>query len=209
MSFNDYLSESYDSYDSYDSDYDWKKDHEKKCCGHKKKDDKKKDDKKFKHYKNCVEDVLEAILIAQKKAEKDNHCHTSCKQSIEDLLGEKKKVKKNTIPVILYCGCDPYKGTGVTTYTCHSKKTKFKCVNTFIFKVKDIDKKCAVLELLVFKSDLKPKKDRDGKCHSKHDHSACGQIDHKDLDDLVGTGICINVDLSCFCAVTCLPAVHL
>ncbi|MCA0984414.1 spore coat protein [Halobacillus yeomjeoni] len=185
MSFNEYLSESYD----YESKDDYKND-----CG------------KTKHYKNCVEDVLDAILYAQEAAEKHNDCHTSCKRSIEDLLGEKKKVKKNTVPVMLYCGCHPYKGTGVTTYTCHSKKTKFKCVETFIFKVKDLDKKCAVLELLVFKSDLKHEKGKDGKCPKR---SACDQVDHKYLDDLVGTGICINVDLSCFCAVTCLPAVYL
>ncbi|MBH0231493.1 CotY/CotZ family spore coat protein [Halobacillus yeomjeoni] len=181
MSFNEYLSESYD--------YEWKDDHKKGGCS------------KTKHYKNCVEDVLEAILYAQEEAEQHNDCHTSCKRSIEELLGEKKKVKKNTVPVLLYCGCNPYKGTGVTTYTCHSKKTKFKCVNTYIFKVKDLDKKCAVLELLVFKSDLKSEK-----CSKR---SACDQVDHKSLDDLVGTGICINVDLSCFCAVTCLPAVYL
>lgn len=197
MSLNEYLSE------SYDSEYDWKDDH-RKGCGHK-----KDDGKKPKHYKNCVEDVLEAILYAQEEAEKHNHCHTSCKQSIEELLGEKKKIKKNTIPVILYCGCHPYKGTGVTTYTCHSKKTKFKCIDTFIFKVKDIDKECAVLELLVFKSDLKSNKDRDGKCQSNDKQSACSQIDHQDMSDLVGTGICINVDLSCFCAITCMPALYL
>ncbi|MCA1010978.1 CotY/CotZ family spore coat protein [Halobacillus halophilus] len=190
MCFKDYKYESYD--------HDWKDDYKKDCGYH----------KKGKHYENCVSDVLEAILAAQKKADKDNGCHSSCKQSIEDLLGER-KVRKNTIPFILYCGCEPYKGTGVTTYHCHSKKTKFKCVNSFIFKVKDIEKDCAVLELLVFKSDLKHAKDQGEKCHSKADHSACGQIDHKEVDDLTGTGICITVDLSCFCSITCLPAIHL
>ncbi|ASF41015.1 spore coat protein [Halobacillus halophilus] len=196
MYFKDHEYESYDQH---------RKDDYKRGCGY----HKKEDHKKSRHYENCVADVLEAILAAQKKADKDNGCHTSCKQSIEDLLGEEKKVKKNTIPFILYCGCDPYKGTGVTTYHCHSKKTKFKCVNSFIFKVKDIEKECAVLELLVFKSDLKHSNDHGEKCHSKDDHSACSQIDHKELDDLIGTGICITVDLSCFCSITCLPAIHL
>jgi len=29
------------------------------------------------------------------------------------------------------------------------------------------------------------------------------------VEDLVATGICINLDLSCFCGITCLPAVRL
>ncbi|WP_173917510.1 CotY/CotZ family spore coat protein [Halobacillus sp. Marseille-Q1614] len=172
---------------------------------HKKMDQKKDEKPKEKHYKNCVEDVLEAILYAQREVEKKDHCKTSCQQSIDDLLGNKKG-RKNTIPFILYCGCEPFKGTGVTTYTCHSKKSKFKCINSFIFKIKDLDKKCAVLELLFFKSEIK---DHEKECHSKKEFSACSQIDHKCVDDLVGTDICIKVDLSCFCAITCLPAVHL
>ncbi|WP_035532238.1 CotY/CotZ family spore coat protein [Halobacillus kuroshimensis] len=177
---------SYD-YESSSYGYDHKhKDH----CGK---------SKKVKHYKNCVEDVLEAIVYAQDRVE-DDSCHTSCQQSIDSLLGDH-KVKKNTVPVILYCGCDPFKGTGVTTYSCHAKKETFKCVHTYLFKVKDVHDGCAVLELLVFKSDWKD--------DSKQKHSACSQIDGKAVRDLAGTGICITVDLSCFCAVTCLPAVRL
>ncbi|PFG06617.1 CotY/CotZ family spore coat protein [Bacillus sp. es.034] len=167
-------------------------------------------DSRSRHYDHCVEDVLEAILEAQKKAKKDHGCETSCKKSIEDLLCEKKKHKKNTIPFILYCGCEPFKGTGVTTYHCHSKKKKnFKCIETYVFKLIDLDHRCATLELLTFKSDHH-------KGDSQHHHeskcslsSPCKQIDHKSVDDLMGTGICITVDLSCFCAITCLPAVHL
>ncbi|GEN53779.1 CotY/CotZ family spore coat protein [Halobacillus faecis] len=181
------------SYHAYDYDS-----HHKGGCGGKK-------DKhhKAKHYKNCVEEVLAAILYAQKKVK--NECYTSCQQSINELLGEK-RVKKNTIPFLLYCGCEPFKGTGVATYSCHSKKEKIKCIHTHIFKIKELNKDCAVLELLDFKKDLKEKQPKH--CHSKHG-SACHQLDNKSLDDLVGTGVCISVDLSCFCAITCLPAVHL
>ncbi|WP_060673299.1 CotY/CotZ family spore coat protein [Rossellomorea vietnamensis] len=167
-------------------------------------------DSRSRHYEHCVEDVLEAILEAQKKAKKDHGCDTSCKKSIEDLLCEKKKHKKNTIPFILYCGCEPFKGTGVTTYHCHSKKKKaFKCIETYVFKIIDLDYKCATLELLTFKSDHKG-----DDSHHHHDNkcalsSPCKQIDHKSVEDLMDTGICITVDLSCFCAITCLPAVHL
>ncbi len=182
--------------DYFDHEYDYREKH----------DDDHKDYYKpphGKHYKNCVEDVLEGILEAQKKVKKDDCCKTSCQHSIDDLLHEEKKSKKDTIPFILYCDCKPFKGSGVTKYRCHSKHSKFKCVETFVFKVKDLDKKCAVLELLTFKGDHK------NASKEKDFYSPCDQIDHKCVEDLMGTGICINVDLSCFCAITCLPAVKL
>jgi hypothetical protein len=173
-------------YDDYDYD------------GHQ---DKHKDDKHFDEH--CVADVLKAIHKAQKKVKKEDGCKTSCETSIKELFDDCKKPKKNTIPFILYCGdCDPFKATGVTKICHHSKEKKFACITSFIFKVKDIKGQCAVLELLAFKPD-KHSKDLGKNC------TPCSQIDCRDVDDLVTTGICINVDLSCFCAVTCLPAVRL
>jgi hypothetical protein len=171
--------------------------HERNCCG--------KSD--YKHDEKCVEDVLQAILEAQRKAKQDDCCETSCNDSINDLLGKKRKVTKNTIPFILYCGCEPFKGTGVLTYTCHSnKKKKLKCIDSFIFKVKDIKEGCAVLELLAFKCDLKYKPDSSN-CHSLD--NPCCQIDGQCVEDLMRTGICITVDLSNFNSISCLPAVYL
>ncbi len=150
----------------------------------------------------CVEEILEAILKAERKVEVDHKkkC-SSCKESIEDLLEEeRKKPKKNTIPFILYCGCEPFKATGVTTCPGGPKDKRFACITSFIFKIKDLKGQCAELELLAFKS----KKDGDKKLCSP-----CDQINYECVEDLVRTGICINVDLSCFCGVTCLPAVRL
>ncbi|WP_174615523.1 CotY/CotZ family spore coat protein [Virgibacillus ihumii] len=169
--------------------------HRKKCCGHC-----STGCGHNKHYENCVGDVLEAILEAQRKVQ-HNHCKASCEGSIDDLLGKKRRSRKNTIPIVLYCGCKPFKGTGVFSYSCHSKK-KLKCIETYIFKIKDLKGECAVLELLTFKSDLNDTAGNN-KC------SLCSQVDHKCVDDLMKTGICIEVDLSCFCAVTCLDAVRL
>ncbi|RLL47129.1 spore coat protein [Oceanobacillus piezotolerans] len=162
-------------------------------------------------FENCVEEVLEAILRAQNKVKQDDHCKTSCENSIDDLRGEKQKAIKNTIPIILYCGCDPFKGTGVVTYSsCKDKsKKKFKCIDSFIFKIKELKGKCAVLELLAFRSDLKYSAVSKYDCCGHRNSSPYCQIDKKCADDLIKTGICINVDLSCFCAVTCLPAVKL
>ena len=193
------------SYKERSKDYEEKrfpidKNKEKDKDDSKKHDWEEHKDKKHHHDKVCVEEVLEAILKAQKKVEDDHKECSSCEDSIKELLEEHKKPKKNTIPFILYCGCEPFKATGVTTYPGGPKDKKFACITSFIFKIKDLKGQCAELELLTFK----PKKDD----HKKSD-SPCDQIDHEKVEDLVRTGICINVDLSCFCGVTCLPAVRL
>ena len=161
------------------------------------------------HHGGCVGDVLEAILHAQEKAEKQNDCHHSCNESISDLLEEKKRSKKNTIPFLLFCGdCEPFKGSGVKVVkNQHTKKKKFACISSFIFKIKDLNNGCAVLELLTFKPNKSCNSDH--KENQKNPCTPCCQIDFKDVDDLAGTGICITVDLACFCAISCLPAVFI
>ena len=52
------------------------------------------------HHESCVGEVLEAILHAQEKAKKQHDCHHSCKESISDLLEEKKRHKKT--PFLFY-----------------------------------------------------------------------------------------------------------
>ena len=149
----------------------------------------------------CVEEVLEAILKAQRKVEKEHEkkC-SSCDESFEELLEEPKKFNKNTIPFILYCGCEPFKAEGVAACPVGLKDKKFVCITTFVSKIRELKGNCAELELLTFK----PKRDRCGKIHSP-----CDQINHQYVDDLMKTGICITVDLSCFCAISTLPAVRL
>jgi hypothetical protein len=193
----------YNTNGGHKSTCDNEQDNKKKGCKH----HDKCYDMDDKNDGNCVEDVLEAILRAQRKVSDDGHCETSCHESINDLLGKKRKTTKNTVPFILYCGCEPFKGTGVLTYSCHSnKKKKLKCIESFIFKVKGLKGDCAVLELLTFKCDLKYNSDP---CNCNSLCSPCCQIDGKCIDDLTRTGICITVDLSRFTTVTCLPAVYL
>lgn len=193
----------------YEKHYDVCESHDFECdCHWPKKDEYEEKKHHHKHHENCVEEVLEAIFKAQKKVKKEDECKTSCSHSIDELLVSSKKPKKNTIPFILYCGgCEPFKATGVTTFSHHSKEKKFACITSFIFRIKDFDGKCAVLELLAFKH-CKSSKDP-FKSVSKDFCSPCSQIDCEKVEDLIPTGICINVDLSCFCAITCLPAVHL
>lgn len=152
----------------------------------------------------CVKEILESILHAQKKVNNMLDCSNSCKQSINSLFEDKKKPSKNTIPFILYCGCEPFKGTGVTTIYGQHKEKKFACFSSFIFRVRDLEHHCVVLELLAFKPE---------KC-SMRDASAtycspCEQINGEKVENLIKTGICINVDISCFCGISCLPAVYL
>lgn len=143
---------------------------------------------------SCVIDVLKEIERAQRDVV-EHHCSTSCERSINDLLGESDHGRGlDTVPIILYCedGCKPFKGFGA------DRKREDKIgpiVASFIFRVKSIDKNdCAVLELLL--------------AHEQ----PCGYNDLKDpteqkTKNLQATGICITVDLHCFCHVTCLPAI--
>src|SRR5690606_36533589 len=96
-------------------------------------------------------------------------------------------------------------------YSYHSKSKKFSCISSFVFRIKNIDNNCAVLELLTFKSDHKHSS-HSKKCCNCRPHkieSPCDQLNHKDVEKLIGTGVCINVDLSSFTAITCLPPIYL
>ncbi|WP_210364544.1 CotY/CotZ family spore coat protein [Bacillus sp. REN3] len=144
---------------------------------------------------NCVCDVLREIARVQDMVE-DECCVTSCERSIQALLGETANNNLDTIPIILYCKCDPFLGVGVGTATTGGNTT-FDCIESFVFRVCSVDDDCcAVLELLDTGHDPNPSQ------------GPCSQFQgNVKLTDLTRTGVCITVDLSCFCAVTCLPAV--
>ncbi|GAB4073971.1 spore coat protein CotY [Barrientosiimonas marina] len=142
---------------------------------------------------NCVCDVLKEIEDAQQDVV-ENCCSTSCEKSINDLLGESDGGGGNngldTVPVILYCGdgCEPFKGYGANPNDVSNM------TSSFYFRVKKIDENCcAVVELL---------RDPHDDNESPHDPI------HQYTKHLCATGICITVDLDCFCHVTCLPAIN-
>jgi hypothetical protein len=156
------------------------------------------------HHKveNCVKETLLAIFHAQNKVKKEK-CKTSCSRAIDELTEHKtEKPRKNTIPVILYCGCEPFKATGVYTSKCGEK---LECFTSFIFKVLEVKGNCALLELLAFKNDCKTP----SHCRADHSSSPCDQIECERVKSLVRTGVCITIDTDCFCAISCLPAVRL
>ncbi|MBB6453068.1 spore coat protein Z [Salirhabdus euzebyi] len=136
---------------------------------------------------NCVCDVLREIAAAQTDVIEE--CDVSCEQSITDLLGENETSPNDTVPVMLYCkgNCEPFKGYGVYNNTARD------VVSSYYFRVKEVDEECcATLELLRQAGDpVNPS--------NPVEQGAAG---------LETTGICITVDLNCFCHVTCLPATN-
>ncbi|ELK45184.1 CotY/CotZ family spore coat protein [Halobacillus sp. BAB-2008] len=153
---------------------------------------------------SCVIDILKDIVDAQNDVMHD--CTTSCERSIADLLGDTGGGSGfDTVPVILYCkdGCKPFKGYG-------SKRSGEGCDvrGSFFFRVKSVDNDgCAILELLFadrwHRGDDEESGDEDFR--GKHDCDPKSPADQS-CRNLRASGICITVDLNCFCHVTCLPA---
>lgn len=138
---------------------------------------------------NCVADILREIADAQ--SDLLSECTTSCEQSIADLLGDTSPSANNldTVPFILYCkgDCKAFKGFGVPV---EDLKDAFA---SFYFRVKEVgDDNCAVVELL---RDVNDQQD-----------DPCSPVEQK-TGNLEVTGVCITVDLDCFCHITCLPAI--
>lgn len=177
----------------------------------------------------CISDVVRKIIKAQHRAVRaeEDTCLTSCDQSIDDLLSDfernRRRLRHNTIPFILFCkeSCKPFVGSGVIQdRRGRSDRHFFKCIESPIFRAKNFvngDENCVRLEL------LKPVRDhhhvpRDasdveskggGSHHHKHScgcHSVCDFFD-RHVEDFQATGVCITVDLRCFCAITCLDPI--
>lgn len=146
----------------------------------------------------CVEDVLRRVAAAQDEVDGDDDCDVSCHRSIQELLaGAVSPANFDTIPLILYCGCDPFLGTGIRTITRGSSTTQaLQCIESFFFRVTSVDDGCAKIELLSTR--------RTG--NQQGFDQPCDQITGNNTE-FFRTGICITVDLSCFCAVVCLDPV--
>lgn len=153
---------------------------------------------------SCVTDILKDIVDAQNDVLND--CLTSCEQSIADLLGDTAGGSNfDTVPVILYCkDCKPFKGFG-------SKRNGNSCdvKGSFFFRVKSVDDDgCAILELLFADHNGRFGGDDESPDESHHHHKRFDPRSpaEQNCESLRASGICITVDLKCFCHVTCLPA---
>jgi hypothetical protein len=154
---------------------------------------------------SCVCAILRRIADVQDEVKpEDVDCKVSCARSIDELLEGTSTAPinaKNTIPLILYCDCAPFQGFGVKR---NSNTNKFECIPTFFFRVSSVDDDCcATLEL------LEPSEDAPSaalKTHVPMKDDPCEQLG-ANTKSFIRTGICITMDLSCFCGVSCLEAV--
>ncbi|HHW39034.1 MAG TPA: spore coat protein [Bacillales bacterium] len=162
---------------------------------------------------SCVCDVVRAIADAQNEVV-ENVCDVSCERSIESLLDPAAANDLNTVPFILYGNdLNPFKAFGIDFLRNKNNinNPKFECIESFIFRAKTVDDDCcAVIELLAFGTNQGGGANQGGgNKNAANENDPCAQVDGQLLENLVPTGICITVDLSCFCAITCLPAVSL
>ncbi|WP_051348538.1 CotY/CotZ family spore coat protein [Peribacillus kribbensis] len=171
---------------------------------------------------NCVCETLLAIAEAQEQVNPDHHhpgspstCTTSCNRSIRELLGgvsghhgNGNVSPFNTIPVILTSKSTalPYLGLGFRRETSYgSHHSNLVLFETIVFRVVDVcpDTCCATLELLTTECLIDIRDDlADLDSLVAKIQTIAAAID----EPFLSTGICITVDLDCFCAVACLPA---
>lgn len=150
---------------------------------------------------NCVCEVLRAVADAQDEVDTDVDCDVSCHRSIKELLAGAQTPTNglDTIPLILYCGdCAPFEGFGARMRPDGGGPARLDCFRSFFFRVTSVDNDCcAKIELLTTRGDMGEGFD-----------DPCGQIQTGGArNEFFRTGICLTVDLDCFCAVTCLDPV--
>ncbi len=126
---------------------------------------------------NCVCDAIQNIKDLQDAVE--DQCPTSC---FSDLLSPANFVG-DTIPFLLYTK----KGDLFKAFGNIGELRGGDCFKTPFFRVEGIDDCCATLSL------LRPV-----------GVDFCDKDDICDVERLVKTDFCIEVDLGCFCAIQCL-----
>lgn len=169
----------------------------------------------------CIKDVVKRIIEAQRKVADvaTGNCFTSCEQSINDLLSPStgtRPARHTTIPFMLICkdSCRPFVGSGITSRgRGGTRRDYFECVESPVFKVRGFTQgsnNCVKLELLLpvhRKGQGGDSCDGDVGGGKHHKQSACGYFGHQKIHNFRETGICITVDLNCFCGITCLDPI--
>ncbi|GGC99548.1 spore coat protein [Thalassobacillus devorans] len=160
-------------------------------------------------FDTCVCETVRKIIKAQDEVAGvgDDCCDTGCEQSIRDLLSPVGNGNgPTTIPFFLYCkgDCDPFIGSGVTRQRLGmSQNFAFQCVESPIFRAKkfvDKDECCVQLELLLPVNE-------GGQTPGPGGDTVCDFFPGNAVRDFLATGICITVDLDCFCGIACLDPV--
>ncbi|WP_316571679.1 CotY/CotZ family spore coat protein [Neobacillus sp. YIM B06451] len=157
---------------------------------------------------NCVCDTLLAIVEAQDKINPiTDECSFGCSRAIQELVGGTTATGNDTIPVILICKstCAPFQATGVRRDT-QSPQTPFEVVCGCVFRVIDVDPEtcCATLEILGIRTGQGSNADFT-LCEGPNQNNGFGCVENlNNATALVRSGVCITVDLNCFCGVSCI-----
>lgn len=179
--------------------------------------DRRDGDRRDGNRRDCVRDVIRRIIDAQRKVEDTTSivCATSCERSIEDLLSpsrDHRRPRHTTIPFMLINKLGkPFIGSGIVNRDGDGgRRDFFECIESPVFRVRNFTRgsdNCVVLEL------LKPVHRRhDGEGHEHKHHSsahatACDFFEGRRIHNFRSTGVCITVDLDCFCGITCLDPI--
>ncbi|WP_173917614.1 CotY/CotZ family spore coat protein [Halobacillus sp. Marseille-Q1614] len=164
---------------------------------------------KGKDFDACVCETVRKIVRAQDEAADMDGCNSSCKNSLRELLSPTGNGNgPTTIPFALYCkgDCEPFIGSGIfKSPVGGSGMTALRCVETPIFRAKkfvDEDECCVQLELLlpVTMGGSTPGPSGKG-------NKICDFFPGNSIRNLQATGICLTVDLACFCGILCLDPV--
>lgn len=164
----------------------------------------------------CVRDTIRKILDAQREVSDGglHDCTSSCERSIDDLLspGRARRGRHTTVPFMLTCkdNCSTFYGSGFCGHGGHSgHHGHFECIESPIFKVQGFvrgNSNCVRLELLVPEGFHSSDGEHGGHGHESCGGSVCSGFGNKHFKNLRHTGVCITVDLRCFCGISCLPA---
>lgn len=170
---------------------------------------------------DCIVNIVKNIVKAQHRAveAEEDTCFTSCDRSVADLLTDfkpnRRRLRFNTIPFILYCKstCKPFIGSGIIRkYDSSADRTEFKCIESPVFRVKNFVRgsdHCVLLEILkpvYYRNTGSGGSDSSGGSSCCH-KDACDFFKYGDVRNFKATGICITVDLRCFCGITCLDPI--
>lgn len=170
---------------------------------------------------NCVADVVRGIVKAQRKAveAEEDTCFTGCDRSIEELLSpfeeNRGRLRHNTIPFILFTKKGkPFTGVGVRRERDGGpNRGFFECIESPIFRAKsfvDGDENCVRLELLKPVSEHHSKPGHNQNIEADRHHHKCDDVCDflpRHTRNFRATGICITVDLDCFCGISCLDPI--
>lgn len=161
---------------------------------------------------DCVCEVIGKIIDAQEEAVKNKRCISSCETSIKQLLSRSSAnmITETTVPFILSKkgSLEPYIARGIfrAPIEGYPKETFFDYLETPVLRAKKFveNKKCCVVfELLrPVNANGFPVADNGENLSDFFQR----QTPHKTVN-FRETGICITLDLDCFCGITCLDAI--